>query len=70
MTNRYKKLTKILALTTGALSLIMFMIMAVALMIVDEPITKVLEIRGYALMLISLPLIGMGLLLAAYEGEI
>mgnify|MGYP003148839862 CR=1 FL=1 len=70
MTNRCNKLTRILALITGALSLIMFITMAVALMVVDEPITKVLEIKGYALMLISLPLIGMGLLLAAYGGEI
>ena len=61
---------KTLALVTGTLSLMMFITMAVALMVIDEPITKVLEIRGYALMLISLPLIGMGLLLAAYEGEI
>ena len=61
---------RILALITGTLSLMMFITMAVALMLIDVPITKVLEIRGYGLMLISLPLIGMGLLLAAYEGEI
>ena len=58
------------ALVTGILSLMMFITMAVALMLIDVPITKVLEIRGYGLMLISLPLIGAGLLLAAYEGEI
>ena len=61
---------RILALITGTLSLMMFITMAVALMLIDVPITKVLEIRGYGLMLISLPLIGMGLILAAYEGEI
>jgi len=61
---------RILALITGTLSLMMFITMAVALMLIDVPIIKVLEIRGYGLMLISLPLIGMGLLLAAYEGEI
>ena len=61
---------RILALITGTLSLMMFITMAVALMLIDVPITKVLEIRGYGLMLISLPLIGMGLLLAAWEGEI
>ena len=61
---------RILALITGTLSLMMVITMAVALMLIDVPITKVLEIRGYVLMLISLPLIGMGLLLAAYEGEI
>ena len=61
---------KTIALVTGILSLMMFITMAVALMLIDVPITKVLEIRGYGLMLISLPLIGAGLLLAAYEGEI
>ena len=61
---------KTIALVTGILSLMMFITMAVALMLIDVPITKVLEIRGYGLMLISLPLIGMGLLLAAWEGEI
>ena len=61
---------KTIALVTGILSLMMFITMAVALMLIDVPIIKVLEIRGYGLMLISLPLIGMGLLLAAYEGEI
>jgi len=61
---------RILALITGTLSLMMFITMVVALMLIDVPITKVLEIRGYGLMLISLPLIGAGLLLAAYEGEI
>jgi len=61
---------RILALITGTLSLMMFITMAVALMLIDVPIIKVLEIRGYGLMLISLPLIGMGLLLAAWEGEI
>ena len=61
---------KTIALITGILSLMMFITMVVALMLIDVPITKVLEIRGYGLMLISLPLIGAGLLLAAYEGEI
>ena len=61
---------KTIALITGILSLMMFITMAVALMLIDVPIIKVLEIRGYGLMLISLPLIGAGLLLAAYEGEI
>ena len=61
---------KTIALVTGILSLMMFITMAVALMLIDVPIIKVLEIRGYGLMLISLPLIGAGLLLAAYEGEI
>ena len=61
---------RVLALITGTLSLMMFITMAVALMLIDVPIIKVLEIRGYGLMLISLPLIGMGLLLAAWEGEI
>ena len=61
---------KTIALVTGILSLMMFITMAVALMLIDVPIIKVLEIRGYGLMLISLPLIGMGLLLAAWEGEI
>ena len=61
---------KTIALVTGILSLMMFITMVVALMLIDVPITKVLEIRGYGLMLISLPLIGAGLLLAAYEGEI
>ena len=61
---------KTIALITGILSLMMFITMAIALMLIDVPIIKVLEIRGYGLMLISLPLIGAGLLLAAYEGEI
>ena len=61
---------KTIALVTGILSLMMFITMVVALMLIDVPITKVLEIRGYGLMLICLPLIGAGLLLAAYEGEI
>ena len=61
---------KTIALITGILSLMMFITMVVVLMLIDVPITKVLEIRGYGLMLISLPLIGAGLLLAAYEGEI
>ena len=61
---------KTIALITGILSLMIFITMVIALMLIDVPITKVLEIRGYGLMLISLPLIGAGLLLAAYEGEI
>ena len=64
---------RILALVTGLTSLLAFVWMLAVLVVapfyMDITMTKILEIRGYGLLLISTPLISMGLLLAAYESK-
>ena len=65
---------KTMALITGILCLMVFMTMITVMVlapfyIADMSISKVLEIRGYGLMLMASPVIGLGLILAAYEGE-
>ena len=58
---------KILALSTGILSLTMFIVMMIAMFVADPPVTEVLEIKGYGAALIGTLTCSIGLLLAAYE---
>lgn len=58
---------RVIAAITGAFSIIMFIFMMLMLIIIDQPVATTLEIKGYGLMLITLPIIGLGLVLAAYE---
>ena len=64
---------RLLALITGILSMIAFATMLTVLLeapfYVDIDMATILEIRGYGLLLLAAPLLGMGLLLAAYELE-
>ena len=64
---------RLLALVTGLLSALAFIWMLTVLFVapfyVDIDMATILEIRGYGLLLISTPLISMGLLLAAYESK-
>lgn len=67
---------RLLALITGLLSALVFIWMLLVLLVaplyLDIDMDMILKIRGYGLLLISTPIISMGLLLAAYEsmGEI
>ena len=67
---------RLLALITGLLSALVFIWMLLVLLVaplyLDIDKDMILKIRGYGLLLISTPIISMGLLLAAYEsmGEI
>ena len=58
---------RILALSTGILSLTMFIVMMIAMFVADRPVTEVLEIIGYGAALIVTLTCSIGLLLAAYE---
>ena len=64
---------RVLALVTGLLSALAFIWMLAVLLIapfyLDIEMARILEIRGYGLLLISTPVISMGLLLAAYESK-
>ena len=64
---------RLLALITGLLSALAFIWMLTVLLVapfyLDIDMAKILEIRGYGLLLISTPIISMGLLLAAYESK-
>ena len=58
---------KVLALSTGILSLTMFIVMVVGMFVTNMPIPKVLEIQGYGSMMMLSLVIGLGLILGAYE---
>ena len=64
---------RVLALVTGLLSALAFIWMLTVLLVapfyLNIDMAKILEIRGYGLLLMSTPLISMGLLLAAYESK-
>ena len=62
-----------LALVTGIVCLMVFTTMLIVMLFapfyIDISMPKILEIRGYGLILIAAPTIGLGLILAAYDGE-
>ena len=58
---------KALAFLTGSACLILFIVTIVVMLLIDMPITDTLEIEGVGLLLMALPIIGMGLLLASTE---
>ena len=58
---------KALAFLTGSACLILFIVTIIVMLLIDMPITDTLEIEGVGLLLMSLPIIGMGLLLASTE---
>ena len=58
---------KALAFLTGSACLILFIVTIVVMLLIDMPITDTLEIEGVGLLLMSLPIIGMGLVIASYE---
>tara|TARA_R100001129_G_C5187951_1_gene209902 strand:- start:267 stop:458 length:192 start_codon:yes stop_codon:yes gene_type:complete len=60
---------RILALSVSILSIAMFISMIAIMFIADRPVTEILEIKGYGATLIGTLTCGIGLLLAAYEGE-
>ena len=47
----------------------MFISMIAIMFVDDRPVTEILEIKGYGTALIGTLTCGIGLLLAAYEGE-
>lgn len=58
---------KALAFLTGSACLILFIVTIIVMLLIDMPITDTLEIEGVGLLLMSLPIIGMGLVIASYE---
>jgi O-antigen/teichoic acid export membrane protein len=58
---------KALAFITGSACLILFTVTIVVMLLIDMPITETLEIEGVGLLLMALPIIGMGLVIASYE---
>ena len=56
---------KALAFLTGSACLILFIVTIIVMLLIDMPITDTLEIEGVGLLLMSLQIIGMGLLLAS-----
>ena len=58
---------KALAFLTGSACLILFIVTIVVMLLKDMPIIDTLEIEGVGLLLMSLPIIGIGLLLASTE---
>ncbi len=58
---------KALAFLTGSACLILFIVTIVVMLLIDMPITDTLEIEGVGLLLMALPIIGMGLVIASYE---
>ena len=60
---------RILALSVSILSMAMFILMVTVMFVADRPVTEILEIKGYGAALIGTLTCGIGLLLAAYEGE-
>ena len=58
---------KALAFLTGSACLILFIVTIIVMLLIDMPITDTLEIEGVGLLLMSLPIIGIGLLLASNE---
>ena len=58
---------KALAFLTGSACLILFIVTIIVMILIDMPITDTLEIEGVGLLLMSLPIIGMGLVIASYE---
>ena len=56
---------KALAFLAGSACLILFIVTIVVMLLIDMPITDTLEIKGVGLLLMALPIIGMGLLLAS-----
>ena len=58
---------KALAFLTGSACLILFIVTIVVMLLIDMPIIDTLEIKGVGLLLMSLPIIGMGLVIASYE---
>ena len=60
---------RILALSASILSMAMFILMVTVMFVADRPVTEILEIKGYGAALIGTLTCGIGLLLAAYEGE-
>ena len=60
---------RILALSVSILSIAMFISMIAIMFIADRPVTEILEIKGYGAALVGTLTCGIGLLLAAYEGE-
>jgi len=60
---------KILALSVSIFSIAMFISMIVIMFVADRPVTEILEIKGYGAALVGTLTCGIGLLLAAYEGE-
>ena len=60
---------RILTLSTSILSMAMFISMITVMFVADRPVTEILEIKGYGAALVGTLTCGIGLLLAAYEGE-
>ena len=58
---------KALAFLTGSACLMLFIVTIVVMLLIDMPIIDTLEIKGVGLLLMSLPIIGMGLVIASYE---
>ena len=58
---------KALAFLTGSACLILFIVTIVVMLLIDVSLISILEIKGFGLILIALPIIGMGLLLASGE---
>ena len=58
---------KALAFLAGSACLILFIVTIVVILLIDVSLISILEIKGFGLILIALPIIGMGLLLASGE---
>ena len=58
---------KALAFLTGSACLILFIVTIVVIALIDVSLIRILEVKGFGLMLIALPIIGIGLLLASTE---
>ena len=58
---------KALAFLTGSAYLILFIVTIVVIALIDVSLIRILEVKGFGLMLIALPIIGIGLLLASTE---